>query len=76
MGLQRLRCLCCDRAVGFNWGACQTSAWGQSRRLAACRSLPVFHDQRTSSVRPGMSQRCHQPIFHPADRTKPLLRRS
>jgi hypothetical protein len=39
------------------------SELGQSRRLAACRSLPVFHEQRTSSDRPGMSQRCHKRKF-------------
>src|SRR5258706_4621193 len=31
--------------------------------LAACRSLPVFPEQRTSSGRPGMSQTCHEQTF-------------
>src|SRR6266404_3373520 len=43
--------------------------------LAACRSLPVFHEQRTSSDRPGMSQTCQLKNRHGRFRDCDLLRK-
>jgi hypothetical protein len=42
-----------------------TSLSGQSRRLTACRSLPVYPHNQTYSEWLGMSQRCHNRTHAP-----------